>query len=96
MKSSEGEGGRERRDDFHVGLPPVLSSRAPSCATAAPLREESIPIHGIRIRFDGPPPARFHVEPGGVALEGRRDGDSMVVEIPPLERHAMLVAEWPG
>lgn len=60
-----------------------------------PLREESIPIHGIRVRFDGPPPARFHVEPGGIAVPGRKGADSVVVEVPPLDRHAMLVAEWP-
>jgi hypothetical protein len=52
--------------------------------------------HGIRVRFDGPAPPRLHVEPGGIEVEGRRDGDSVVVDVPPLERHAMVVAEWPG
>ncbi|HWE38076.1 MAG TPA: hypothetical protein VG406_16010, partial [Isosphaeraceae bacterium] len=61
-----------------------------------PLREETIPIHGIRVRFAGPAPARFHVEPGAIEIRGRRDGDSVVVELPPLERHAMVVAEWPA
>ena len=61
-----------------------------------PLREETIPIHGLRVRFAGPAPARLHVEPGGIAVDGRREGDSVVVDLPPLERHAMLVAEWPG
>jgi hypothetical protein len=60
-----------------------------------PLREETIPIHGIRVRFAGAAPTRFHVEPGGIAVEGRREGDAVVVEVPPLERHAMLVGEWP-
>jgi hypothetical protein len=61
-----------------------------------PLREEAVPIHGIRVRFDGPAPARFHVEPGGISAQGRRDGNSVVVNVPPLERHAMVVAEWPA
>jgi hypothetical protein len=61
-----------------------------------PLREETIPIHGIRVRFDGSAPSRFHVEPGAIEIQGRRDGDSVVVEVPPLERHAMVVAEWPA
>ncbi len=61
-----------------------------------PLREETIAIHGIRVRFAGPAPARIHVEPGGIAVEGRREGDAVVVDVPPLERHAMVVAEWPA
>ncbi len=61
-----------------------------------PLREETIPIHGIRVRFEGAAPSRFHVEPGGIAVEGLREGDAVVVDVPPLERHAMLIGEWPG
>src|SRR5207248_10162514 len=33
-------------------------------ATDVPLREEAIPIHDIRIRFEKNTPKSFHVEPG--------------------------------
>jgi hypothetical protein len=58
-----------------------------------PLREESVPVHGIRVRFEGPAPSRFHVEPGGLSPAVRREGTTTVVEVPPLEVHAMLVGE---
>ncbi len=61
-----------------------------------PLREETIPIHGIRVRFRGSPPGKVHVEPGGKALEARQDGGGVVYDVPPLERQALLVAEPPA
>lgn len=60
-----------------------------------PLREESVPIAGIAVRFRGEPPGRVHVEPGGIDLEPRREGGSVVYEVPPLEVHALIVAEPP-
>lgn len=59
-----------------------------------PLREETIPVHGIRVRFADPAPRRFHVEPGGLEILSRREGSSAVVDLPPLEVHAMLVGEY--
>ena len=36
----------------------------------ASVREEALPVHGIKLRWTGPAPKRFHVEPG---LIGGRD-----------------------
>jgi hypothetical protein len=62
-------------------------------AAEVPLREETVPIHGIRVRFTGEPPRRLHVEPGGAQPKVRRDNGVTVAELPPLELHSMLVAE---
>jgi hypothetical protein len=63
-------------------------------AMDVPLREETIAIHGIRVRFEKDVPKRLHVEPGGTELTMRKDGKASIVELPPLERHYMLVGEW--
>jgi hypothetical protein len=63
-------------------------------ASDVPLREETVPVHGISVRFGQDVPKRFHVEPGGVELRVRKEGGATVVELPPLELHAMLVGEW--
>jgi len=63
-------------------------------AADVPLREETVPIHGISVRFEKEVPTRFHVEPGGQEPRARKDGSATVVELPPLELHAMLVGEW--
>lgn len=62
-------------------------------AVDVPLREEAVPIHGIRVRFEDIAARRFHVEPGGLTPKVRREGKATVVELPPLEVHAILVAE---
>lgn len=58
-----------------------------------PLREETVPLHGIRVRFEGLAIKRFHIEPGGITPPTRREGHTLIVEVPPLALHAMLVAE---
>jgi hypothetical protein len=59
-----------------------------------PLREESVPVHGVKVRFNGGAPKRLHIEPGGVEPPvARRDG-AVEVACPPLEVHFMLVGEW--
>jgi hypothetical protein len=63
-------------------------------AMDVPLREETIPIHGIRLRFEKDVPKRFHVEPDGVEPKVTKDGTATVVELPPLDLHAMLVGDW--
>jgi hypothetical protein len=63
-------------------------------ATDVPLREETIPIHGIRVRFEPDAPRSFHVEPGGLVPKTRREEGAVVVEVPPLERHVLLVGEF--
>lgn len=67
----------------HRGLPNV----------EVPLREETVPIHGIRLRFRGNAWKRFHVEPGNMAVQTIREGDETLVNLPPLEIHSMLVGE---
>jgi len=59
-----------------------------------PLREETIAIHGIRLRFEKDAPQSFHVEPSGLMPNSERDGAAVVVELPALERHAMLIGEY--
>lgn len=60
---------------------------------AVPLREESVPVGGIKVVFKGLEIKSVHLEPGGKRLEAMHDGNSVIVEVPPLEIHAMLVAE---
>jgi hypothetical protein len=58
-----------------------------------PLREEAVPVGGIRVSFRGLDVKRVHLQPENVELPGRREGDAMVVDVPPLEIHSMVVAE---
>jgi len=62
-------------------------------AMDVPLREETVPVHGIRVRFEKEAPARFHVEPGGVVPQVSHDGMVTVVDLPLLEVHALLMGE---
>lgn len=59
-----------------------------------PLREEIVPVSGIQIQFSESSPKRFRMEPGGKNLETRREGSTTVVDLPPLDLHAMLVGEF--
>ncbi len=63
-------------------------------ASDVPLREEIVPIHGVRVRFRRDVPDRFHVEPGGREVKTQRDGADTIVTLPPLEIHSMLVVEF--
>jgi type 1 glutamine amidotransferase len=59
-----------------------------------PLREETLPIHGIRVTFrPGISIKRAHLEPGGLPLEIDSSGDAAMVTVPRLDVHAMIVAE---
>jgi hypothetical protein len=58
-----------------------------------PLREEVIPVHGIEVRFPKDAPKRFRYEPGNRAVEVRREGEAVMVRLPPLDIHTMLVGE---
>jgi hypothetical protein len=66
-------------------------------ATDVPLREETIPIHGIRLTFHGRVPSRLHLEPGGTPLPLQSDEFGFAETLlPPLELHVMVVGEdWP-
>jgi hypothetical protein len=59
-----------------------------------PLREETIPVHGIAITFRKDPPTRFRCEPGGRAVDVKKDGDAVTVTCPPLDIHMVLVGEY--
>jgi hypothetical protein len=58
-----------------------------------PLREETLPIHDIRVSFRGYKLGRVHLEPGGLELEKKADGEQISVTVPRLDVHAMVVAE---
>jgi hypothetical protein len=58
-----------------------------------PLREEAIPIHGIEVRFHVDQPKLFHLEPGNQPVRSRQDGNTTVLELPPLNIHALLIGE---
>ncbi len=58
-----------------------------------PLREETVPIHDIRVRFTGYNIKRVHLEPEGRALTLRHIGNSVEVGVPVLAIHSIVVAE---
>jgi len=60
-----------------------------------PLREETIPIHDIRVTFAPTYQlGRVHIEPGDQDLDTRRTPDGgMAVTVPRLDVHAMVVGE---
>jgi hypothetical protein len=58
-----------------------------------PMREETLPIHDIKVTFHGYNIARAHLEPGGTDLPLTKvDGATRVV-VPRLDVHAMVIAE---
>jgi hypothetical protein len=58
-----------------------------------PLREETLPIHDIRVSFRDYKLGRVHLEPGGLELSKQIDGAVTSVTVPRLDVHAMVVAE---
>jgi hypothetical protein len=58
-----------------------------------PLREEAVPVAGIRVRFRGLDLAKVHLEPEGLDLAVAQKGEWVEVALPPLEVHSMVVAE---
>ncbi len=58
-----------------------------------PLREETLPIHDIKVTFTGYRISRVHLEPEGIRLVPKRAGAGMEVTIPRLNIHSMVVAE---
>lgn len=58
-----------------------------------PLREETIPIGGIKVHFKNYDVKAFRVEPEGTVLKSERSGEFQTVEIPALDMHSILVAE---
>ncbi len=62
-------------------------------AVETPLREETVPITGIRIRIEGLPVARCSFEPYGTELQLQSEEEAVIIDLPPLEVHAMVVIE---
>jgi hypothetical protein len=62
--------------------------------TDVPLREETVPISGIEVRFAKNILKRVHLEPGNRAVEALRTGEQVLVRLPPLAVHAILVGEY--
>jgi hypothetical protein len=58
-----------------------------------PLREETIPISGIRLKLANTEFQRFFLEPGHVPLPVSGSGEVTTVDIPRLELHAIVVGE---
>lgn len=58
------------------------------------MREEIIPVGGIKVQFVGAVPAAVHREPGPVALKVEEELGASFVRLPSLELHALCVAEW--
>jgi hypothetical protein len=59
-----------------------------------PLREETVPVHDVRVRFSPEYAIReVHLEPGGMRLPRRRGEQGVEVVVPQLDVHAMVVAE---
>ncbi len=63
-------------------------------ANEVPLREESIPVHGLRISFSSKTPSRVHLEPGGILPKATSANGETVIDLPPLDVHYMLIGEW--
>jgi hypothetical protein len=59
-----------------------------------PLREESLPIHGLRVTFGKQyRPRGIRLEPGGRVLQPRRVPAGLEVTVPRLDVHSMVVAD---
>jgi len=61
-----------------------------------PLREEIIPLSGIKVRFRGYNLGRIHLEPGGTDLKPVQTDGGLEVTVPRLDIHSMVVAELKG
>lgn len=60
---------------------------------AVPLREESVPIHDLKVSFKGMRIGRVHLEPEGTVLISKVTPQGIEVVVPKLEIHSMVVAE---
>lgn len=87
--------GDEKRTIVHLfnGISTAAGHGLP--ASEVPLREETLPIAGITLRFQpvaAASPAVL-VEPGGISAKVNREGDWVTIEVPPLAMHQMVVID---
>jgi hypothetical protein len=90
FRQSVGSGHRTIIHLFN-GLNTAAHHGAP--AAEVPLREEVVPIHGMRLRLRGQRPGRIRVQPGDAEPLQHLDGPDTLVELPPLELHYLVVIE---
>jgi hypothetical protein len=58
-----------------------------------PLREETLPIHDIRVSLRGYPAKEVRQQPEDKPLAIQQDGEAIVVTVPKLEVHSIVVVE---
>jgi hypothetical protein len=58
-----------------------------------PLREEVVPVAGIKVRFHNVAPKRIHLEPEALDLPAVQRGEWTEVAVPSLAVHSLVVAE---
>jgi hypothetical protein len=58
------------------------------------IREEVVPIAGVKVALSGPRPSRVYLVPGHARLEVQAKGPAWEVTIPRLNLHAAVVAEF--
>jgi hypothetical protein len=58
-----------------------------------PVREEVIPLNGIKVRCRVPGVTKATLQPGGMTLPLRKTDDGVVVTVNDLSMHAMVVFE---
>ena len=90
--TQEHEGKQRLVMHFFNGLNTAANHGLP--AMDVPLREETLPIAGIRVLLHGAVPRSVRWEPEGKPLPTRRDGDATTIDLPPLEIHSMLLADY--
>jgi hypothetical protein len=89
----QSEARRSSRRIIHLLNEASSVGRASLPAGALPLREEVIPVAGVRVHITGPVGA-IHLEPEGIALEPTVLPDGRLeVTLPPLGLHSMVVIE---
>jgi hypothetical protein len=76
---------------FFNGLNTTANHGLP--AVDVPLREETVPIHGIKVHLREPALRQAFIEPGHVPAKLTPGPNGPVIELPPLEIHSMLVLE---
>jgi hypothetical protein len=60
-----------------------------------PLREESVPIHGIELKMAWKPAGRVEAQPENITLEPREENGTWIVTVPPVAVHSAVVIPRP-
>lgn len=76
---------------FFNGLNTTANHGLP--AVDVPLREETVPIHGIKVHLREHAIRQAFIEPGHLPAKLTPGPNGTVIELPPLEIHSMLVME---